>query len=144
MRLPVSRRGGEVGINMTPMIDVVFQLIIFFMLSSRLAKQEAQLELPLPTAGSIEKINQSDDQSPRITVNVLADGEMQMAGRTIPVAELVERLQERRTKIGPEMEVRIRGARDVAYRHVEPIMLACARVGIWKVNYAVYRKEDAP
>ena len=143
MRLPSSRRSGEVGINMTPMIDVVFQLIIFFMLSSRLAKQEAQLELPLPTADSIERINQADDLSPRVTVNVLADGSLQMAGRSVPVEELALRLGERRAKIGPDLEVRIRGARSVAYRHVEPIMFACAREGIWRVNYSVYRKEDA-
>lgn len=144
MRLPSSRKNGEVGINMTPMIDVVFQLIIFFMLSSRLAKQEAQLELPLPTADSIERINQADDLSPRVTVNVTSDGVLQMAGRSIPPDELAGRLQERRERIGPNMEVRIRGSREVAYRHVEPIMFACSQVGIWKVNYAVYRKEDAP
>jgi biopolymer transport protein ExbD len=143
MRLPNNRRSGEVGINMTPMIDVVFQLIIFFMLSSRLAKQEAQLELPLPTADSIARINQADDLSPRVTINVLSDGGLQMAGRAIPAAELAQRLAERREKIGPDLEVRIRGARDVAYRHVEPIMFACAQAGVWKVNYSVYRKEDA-
>jgi biopolymer transport protein ExbD len=38
--------------------------------------------------------------------------------------------------------VRIRGDRTVAYRHVESILLACARAGIWNVAFAVYRPED--
>ena len=50
MRLP-QRRPLTAQINMTPMIDVTFQLIIFFLLSSRLAQQEA-LELDLPTAAT--------------------------------------------------------------------------------------------
>jgi biopolymer transport protein ExbD len=75
-------------------------------------------------------------------VNVQSDGGLQMTGRHIPPAELEGRLRERLEKIGPDLEVRIRGARDVPYRHVEPIMVACARVGIWKVNYAVYRKGE--
>ena len=43
MRIPARAISGDVGFNMTPMIDVVFQLIIFFLLSSHLAKQETQL-----------------------------------------------------------------------------------------------------
>ena len=39
-------------INLTSLIDVVFLLIIFFLVSSHLAKQESQLELPLPVADS--------------------------------------------------------------------------------------------
>ena len=52
MRIPSPATTDGVGFNMTPMIDVVFQLIIFFLLSSHLAKQETQFALPLPAAES--------------------------------------------------------------------------------------------
>ncbi len=52
MKVPTQLNSGEVDFNMTPMIDVVFLLIIFFLVSTHLAKQEAQLELPLPVAES--------------------------------------------------------------------------------------------
>ena len=47
MRVPSNLRSGSLGFNMTPMIDVVFLLIIFFLVSSHLAKQEVQMPLPL-------------------------------------------------------------------------------------------------
>ena len=53
MRVPTRSVSGEVGFNMTPMIDVVFQLIIFFLLSSHLAKQEKEVPLPLPVSSSV-------------------------------------------------------------------------------------------
>ena len=140
MRLPHREVHGGVGFNMTPMIDIVFQLSIFFLVSSHLVKQEAQLKLPLPAAYSWQKI--ADDDKPHLTVNVLADGTLLFAGRQVPAAELAQRLGERIADLGKDVEVRIRGDRAVAYRHVEPIMLACARAGIWNVTYAVYRKED--
>jgi len=52
MRVVSNLSRGSLGFNMTPMIDVVFLLIIFFLVSSHLAQQETQLELDLPEATS--------------------------------------------------------------------------------------------
>jgi biopolymer transport protein ExbD len=138
MRVPVQGRTTSVGINMTPMIDVVFQLIIFFLLSSHLAKQETQLPLPLPAADS--GTVQAADNRPRLTVNVLADGTLLVANRPITSDDLVSLLRDRRAMHGNELEVRIRGDRSVLYSRVEPVLLACAKAGIWNVAYAVMRK----
>ena len=140
MRVPSNLRSGELGFNMTPMIDVVFLLIIFFLVSSHLAKQEVQLELDLPTADSGQ--TQADEQAPRLTVNVLPDGTLMLAGRRVVPSELQLRLRDRLKNLGPGIQVRIRSDRTVPYRFVEPIMLACLRVGIWDVSFAVYRSED--
>ena len=141
MKIPTRARTSDAGINMTPMIDVVFQLIIFFLVTSHFAKQEAHLPLPLPAADSSEAAK-SDDQ-PRLVINVTGDGSVLFAGRSLTAAELEERLTERIAELGKDIEVRIRADRGVPYRHIEPVLLACARVGIWNVNYAVYRREDA-
>ncbi len=142
MRVPAHVRGSPLCINMTPMIDVVFQLIIFFLISSHLSKQEAQLPLPLPVAVSGEK--EGDETNPRVTINVRADGQLSLAGKPLAAAELLPRLQARLAETDTDLEVRIRSDRTVAYRHVEPILLACARAGIWNVAFAVYRPEDVP
>ena len=138
MRVPTRTVSSEVGFNMTPMIDVVFQLIIFFLLSSHLAKQETQLPLPLPAADS--GTVQAADNRPRLTVNVLADGTLLVANRPITSDDLVSLLRDRRAMHGNELEVRIRGDRSVLYSRVEPVLLACAKAGIWNVAYAVMRK----
>jgi biopolymer transport protein ExbD len=140
MRVPRAAAGSGVTFNMTPMIDVVFLLIIFFLVSSHLAKQEAQMELPLPVAES--GATPDDVRTQRITVNVLRDGSLLLAGRTIHRDALAERLAQAAADRGQDLEVRIRSDRNVAYRHVEPILLACARSGVWNVTFAVYRPED--
>lgn len=140
MKVPRRDRGGGVGFDMTPMIDIVFQLIIFFLLTGHLVKQETQLQLPLPVASSGQE--DVDDGAPRVTVNVQATGEVSLGSGVVNIAELTQRLQEKRTVSGSGLEVRIRSDRHVPYRVVEPIMRACTRVGIWNVTFAVYRPEE--
>jgi biopolymer transport protein ExbD len=140
MRVPTRSVSGEVGFNMTPMIDVVFQLIIFFLLSSHLAKQEKEVPLPLPAAAS-GKAEAADDR-PRLTVNVLADGTLLVANRMVTAEDLTPLLRERRAAHGEALEVRIRGDRGVLYGRVEPVLLACVKAGIWNVAYVVQQKTN--
>ena len=140
MRIPSHTTESGVGFNMTPMIDVVFQLIIFFLLSSHLAQQETRYELPLPAAKS-GKADPADERA-RLTINVLADGTAMFAGRATPSEELSRQLAERRSVHGDDLEVRIRSDRSVEYSRIEPILLACARAGIWNVSFAVLQREE--
>ena len=140
MRAPQYKPNQRYGFNMTPMIDVVFLLIIFFLVSSHLAKQETQMELDLPTAASGDE--DTDQETPRITVNVKEDGSLWVAGRVIASDQLSNRFTALRKSEGNDLEVRIRGSRLATYSHVEPIMLACTKAGIWNVTYAVYGEES--
>lgn len=126
---------------MTPMIDVVFLLIIFFLVSSHLARQEVQMELPLPHAASGSQPDQ-DEQQPRLIVNVAGDGQLQLAGRLVTIQQLQERLLTRRQISGDELEVRIRSDRSVLYSRINPLMQACAKAGIWNVTFAVYQPGE--
>jgi biopolymer transport protein ExbD len=135
MRVPARTIDGGVGFNMTPMIDVTFQLIIFFLLSSHLARQEKQLPLPLPAAASGQA--SAGDDRPRLTINVLADGTMLVGNRPIALDDLARLLTERKAAHGDRLEVRIRADRHVLYRRIEPILPVCAAAGIWNVGYAV-------
>ncbi len=140
MKIPTRASTIDASINMTPMIDVVFQLIIFFLVTSHFAKQEAHMPLPLPAADSSEAAK--SDEAPRLVINVTGDGTLLFSGRSLTAAELQQRLSERIGELGKDVEVRIRADRSVPYRDIEPVLLACARVGIWNVNYAVFRRED--
>ena len=127
---------------MTPMIDVVFLLIIFFLVSSHLARQETQLELDLPEASSGEQVEVST--APRVVINVTEFGEFMLAGRQVTAEQLQQQLRNRIRKEGRELEVRIRSDRNIALAKVRPIMLACAKVGIWNVTFAVYQAVEGP
>ena len=113
MRAPRYKPLRKYGFNMTPMIDVVFLLIIFFLVSSHLAKQEARMELQLPVAESGNDDLQQD--IPRVTVNVKEDGSMWLSGRAIDSDKLTQRLKNVRENEGDGIEVRIRGSRLAPY-----------------------------
>lgn len=140
MRLPSRYTTVGLGINMTPMIDVVFLLIIFFLVSSHLARREHRIKLPLPTACTGEE--SGDDQIPRITLNVLSDGSLMLAGRPLPLSQLCEMLIAQRTTMGNDLELRIRADQHLAYRVVSPLLLDAAKAGIWKVHFAVFAEES--
>ncbi len=139
MRRPTIARPRQLGFNMTPMIDVVFLLIIFFLVSSHLAKQETRMKLELPVAESGDDDPLSD--TPRITINIQEDGTMTFAGRALLDQDLSNRLADATKELGKDVEVRIRCSRMVPYGMIEPIMLACTKNGVWNVSYAVYRES---
>jgi len=139
MRISTSLARGSLGFNMTPMIDVVFLLIIFFLVSSHLARQEVQIELDLPAAGTGQ--TPSADDLRRVVVNVLpvaSEGRRILVGGSLLSGEEFARLVGHESQqSGGRLEVRIRSDQSVPYRDVEPILLACARHGVWHVTFAV-------
>lgn len=139
MKIPRAQSRTRFGFNMTPMIDVVFQLIIFFLVASHLTRTETQIDLRLPVAST--GAEDTDFETPRLTINVKEDGTLWLAGREIAAERLAEQLGEVRAKEGDNLEVRIRGSRSATYANVEPIMQACTQAGIWNVSYAVYRED---
>lgn len=124
---------------MTPMIDVVFLLIIFFLVSSHLARQESSMDLDLPAAMAGRE--DFDQTTTRITINVKRNGSLWLGGQPVEAQQLVARFAKLRAEQGDGVEVRIRGSREAAYSTVEPIMLACTKASIWNVKYAVFREE---
>ena len=122
---------------MTPMIDVVFLLIIFFLVSSHLARQESRIPLDLPTAASSADL---PDPVDLLTINVLSGGAWQVGGNATSTSQLAALLQAHATEHGPDAAVRIRTDRSVEYRQVEPILLAAAKAGLWNASFSVYQE----
>lgn len=140
MRPPnfICSRGS--GLPMTPMIDVVFQLIVFFAATSTIAKNETAQAVELPVA---ERGKDRDDatQKRRITANVLAGGDVQIAGRTIGADDFAGLLRaELAEHTATQIEVQFRADRGAPYGAVQPLLVECARAGVWQVNFAVKRE----
>ena len=117
------------------MIDVTFLLIIFFLVSSHLAKQETFLKLDLPTAsaGSVDF-----SEKATATVQVLASGEYQLGGQNVPLEQIRRILIGRMNAEGGTIRVRIRTDRQTDYSHVASLLKICAMTGNTDVVFAVY------
>ncbi len=73
-------RREEVSVNLTPLIDVVFLLLIFFMVSTTF-NRETQLQLELPEAASGEPVKSSSQR--QIEVLITAGGEVSINGKAL-------------------------------------------------------------
>lgn len=135
MRLPKNKARGSLEFNMTPMIDVTFLLIIFFLVSNQMAQQESLMSLDLPIAESGDDLD-PDDAAHRFTINVVADGNVMVAGEALDDEQLGSRLAAQRAK-DDKLEVRIRTDRTVGYGRVKPILKECLKNDVWKVTFAV-------
>ena len=136
MKVPVRPRQFGLSFNITPLIDIVFLLVIFFLVASHVARSESTEPVALPTASQ----GRDDVESlpDRLVVTVTADHRLHVAGQVVTLQDIERVLSQREntTRAG-QYEVRIRGDQRVPFRVVEPIMLACARAGITRVGYAV-------
>ena len=124
---------------MTPMIDVVFLLIIFFLVSSHLAKQENSLALDLPLAAS-----GLDDTIEReaMVVNVLPSGTWQIAGVDVEPAAFPTTLRKRLSGSAQPIQLKIRVDKSVTYSHIEPILRMASEAGIGDIVFSVFEDRQ--
>ena len=136
MKLPSSHSGRRgLRFNITPLIDVVFLLIIFFLVASHIVRSQAQEPVELPDA---VQVHENESAPVQLTITVSRDGALSVGGNPISLDALGERLTELASQ-NPPPEIRIRGDRVATYRHVEPILLRCAELGIRDVKFAVQK-----
>lgn len=136
MKIPGSSRRQALQFNITPLIDIVFLLIIFFLVASHFVRSENLEAVELPNALTAAK--DLDAVPNRLTITVLADDSLIVGGNPImpdDLPTLLITLTEDELKRIPE--VRIRADKTVKWKTIEPIMLRCAELGISNVKTAV-------
>lgn len=111
MDIPVRSQGTI--LNLTPLIDIVFLLLIFFMLTTQFIEEDG-LGVRLPKASSAV-----DRQPDEVTVVLTADGRVHLKGQLLSAAELAPRLRE---LIGPDTTVVLRGDQRVSLQAAVEVM----------------------
>ena len=133
-------------INLTPMIDVVFLLLIFFVLIAQFSsRQRAQVELPKPEPSAAKYLYSPDV----LTITVICDQQgtlsaYQIEGQMIEPEQidvLAHTLMVRR-KANPHVEVNLRADRRADGKVIEALMAACARTGIRHVNLVAAMPQE--
>ena len=142
MRLIRKKRRPSCEINITPLIDIVFLLIIFSMVLSQFSKlRAAKVRLPEAHKG----VDPSPALAGRVVVNVLFGGRVVVFGRTHSQESLDRLLAARAAQSGPDgVSVLIRGDRHAPWRVVSRILKLCAARGIERVKVAVVPPGESP
>lgn len=126
-----SKGEEEPVLNLTPMIDVVFQLLVFFMVATTFLDPEKEIAIDLPEASSGEASEANDEE---LIINVFADGSIVLSGQQLSSDDLLHALKSA-ARADPARPVTIRGDRLVHHERIVKVMDACGQAGL--LNLAV-------
>lgn len=134
MRFSKRRHSTMPDLNMTPMIDVVFQLLIFFMTIPQVAALiQEPLELP--------KLKGTEDQQQlTLTINVTQTGDLRMGGQRTTIAGLVSFVSGELASVGGDasrLTVVVRADERGDSRAVNEVVAALSKLGIRMIRIAV-------
>lgn len=134
-RVASQARAHPVGhVNVTPMIDVVMVLIIFYLIVGRLVmERRGQVELPETRVG--ESIPEESDP---LVISIDLAGVVQIAGESIEPSRLADVIAMRATA---GRRVRVRGDKGAPFSAIRPVVDACRKAGVSSVELAT---EQAP
>ncbi|MBZ0166259.1 MAG: biopolymer transporter ExbD [Candidatus Omnitrophica bacterium] len=129
----IRARRQKLSMDLAPLIDVVFQLLVFFMLTSTFANPAIKLELP--TAGAYDRT----EDSQHLVVSVDEAGQMFVNDKPTDLerfpAEIEDILRRSRDK-----SVYVRGHKDMPYETFVKIMDQSKRAGAVQIN--ILHQED--
>ena len=123
----------EPTLNLTPMIDIVFLLIIFFMVGTKFAEMERQIKLEIP---SVKQFGALTSAPATRVVDVYRDGTIVMDQEPLTVDELVRKLKEAHKEYAG-LAVSIRGDGKATLQIVVRVLAACRDAGFEKMGIAV-------
>lgn len=130
MRLDPPRESDE-GLNLTPLIDVVFLLLVFFLAATTFAKDEVEMDLVLPEAQS----GAPKQEGHLMVINVASDGRLTVDGREVTLEALRQKLRAAASR-NKDQEVLIRGDTRVQFGLVAQALDACLVARLTRVAVA--------
>lgn len=123
-------------LSLTPLIDVVFLLLIFFLVTSEFEEEERRLDIVLPTATSAVPMTSKPRE---FVVDIDSDGVLYLSGQPTELDELHRLLQVAVSNNPTNQTVVIRADRATSFQPVVSVMDVCNRTGV--SDYSVTTKE---
>ena len=120
-------------INLTPMIDIVFNLIIFFMVGARFTDLERKVDLSVPQVAEIRTLTPTPEKR---TINVYRDGRVELDGEPVSIDQLVMRLSDAQRQY-VDLGVNVRGDAQTPFQNVGVVLTACRQAGISELGISV-------
>lgn len=138
MAVSVKRSSVAGTLSLTPLIDVVFLLLIFFLVTSEFEEEERRLDIVLPEATSAAPMTSKPRE---IIVDVDAKGIIYLRGQEIGLAALEQLMRESVSNNPTSQTAIIRADKGTSFQPVVSVMDICNRAGI--SDYSV-TTQDPP
>lgn len=124
---------------MTPMIDVVFLLIIFFLVSSHLSRRETRM--PVSLANSATGMSDATSTETPLTITLNSQLQLFVGGNQLTQGEFESRLP---VLILPNQPVRLRVDQSIAYEHLQKVLALLVKGGVSDVAIITNPVSEGP
>ncbi|MCX7416864.1 MAG: biopolymer transporter ExbD [Planctomycetota bacterium] len=125
VRIDKGRLAG--GLDLTPMIDVVFLLMIFFLVASKLEEADRYIDVVLPKASAARPLT---SQVLEFIVNIDRNGSYFAGAKPVELAQLQGLLKQAVADNPQKQKVVVRADENTAHKFVVAAMNACVQAGI--------------
>jgi len=141
MRISTRKRVKTTQLNITPMIDVVFLLITFFMVVTEITRQDEIEDLKLPHVDA-SKLDERPDRG-RLVINILRNGAIIIGGEKCDYTQVYKKLYleaaEQRTGPGgiSDRVVLVKADERVEFKYIRKIIELCVKreIKIWRLAF---------
>ncbi|MGD7653310.1 MAG: ExbD/TolR family protein [Verrucomicrobiales bacterium] len=144
LRNATAESEAECNMDMSPMIDMVFLLLIFFIVNATAIIVQTDPEIRPPVAKNSKP---QEDGSGRIVVNVREDGTYTAEdfNTILPgdeeIYDYVKAAKERHESLGVKSKLHLRGDKETVFKHSRKAIRSSARAGVDQVVFAVFVRE---
>jgi biopolymer transport protein ExbD len=136
-------------LDMTPMIDVVFELIIFFVVTlTEAQRKDETIELETGRHGIVLTPEELPPEHMQVDIasvgkngKPLKEPRISMGDRQITKEDVYNRVKARMDKYGHEFPVLIRADFETPHSAVRDVMDACTRAGIWRISFMAVAED---
>jgi biopolymer transport protein ExbD len=129
-------------INMTPMVDVILCLLVFFMAATRLYDwDDDQFVVKVPEVADAAPLTPAPED---LALTIVAPGRVELDGKRFDLGALASLLREARARYA-DQGVQIRGDASLSYQDLADVLAACESAGIQNIRLPVRERDpDAP
>lgn len=124
-------------LELAPMIDVVFLLLIFFLVTWQFARFERDMDISVPAADELDEGARTVNE---IIINVQEDGTVILNGTEYDEDQLLTRLSVI-AEIDADQAVILRGDSEADFQHIIDVLDTIKQAGIWNVAFAATKPE---
>ena len=126
----------DIGMQIAPMVDITWILIIFFMVTNEIVENEydVPVNLPIASAAVVPK-----DMAGRVVVNLDAEGSYYLGNEKTDLAGLTSHLKRRMIEF-PPLKVYLRADAETAARKTKEFYRACAEAGAVEVVLGTFNQ----
>jgi biopolymer transport protein ExbD len=135
VRLP-KKQEDDVGFQLAPMIDMTFLLLVFFMVTTKISKEQIKVDIRLPIASNAVI---PDDVSNRDIISIDGNGTYWIGQKPVEKKELAEYLKKRFVEY-PPLKVYVRADAETPGKKIKEFMKIASEAGAINIIFGTYQK----